>query len=335
MVDLERKLMPHIWDDNKVVANIGVLGKLFDSKVAGKKLDINSNGTLSIYIPSTFGIQGLRRFSQPSITSEDNFAAPIVKLFKKAKKEGVANEVIEKAINGINSLKDTYKDNPTKKDAVNNLVLKIKGSLIPGGLLDFIRDYKAFMAPYSFAQMQFLESTSNGACMAFTYFWIINKYNDKEWYYTVDYIIKNLDIIKNFQIKYEKFPQLRVGGRIDYAAEELNLEEHQFEEVKIDGGFKIIENYSGSQIFKNVLKAARQSDDPKLFIFTFEGAKPHAMGLDFRDERIDFFDPNFGEIRFNTSQGKAFYNFCDHMWAHLYGDVQNGLIYWDLYQFCY
>jgi len=318
--------MPNIWDADLIDSNLAVLANLTTSG-EGKKLNINSNGTLSIHLPS----QGTR-WSMPSVTDLVKFQEPLTRLFQEAiVQRNTDLNPVQVAYQGLVSLRGTYAKDQTKLKALNGLLDQINHGLLYlcscGQLLRLHAKYGQY-SRFPFAQAHFFNNDKPGICMAMTYYWVKRHRSEPNWHFTAREAIRLRTAVEKAQPIYEGFSRQRLSGRLvsldksinsksaeaELAPLKLNGDLEDYLSSKLDGSQKLVKSQAtGAAVFESILAECKKMEGTNFFA-TYEGDNPHISGLDIGNNRIDFFDSNFGEMSFDSGQKTLALSFFTDFW---------------------
>jgi len=158
--------MPSPGDPNNLQPNLTTLAQLGNKP--GSKLSYDKNrGRFSIQEPGFFSQSLPRTILKESVTSEEDFGAPIRELFAAAHAE---NHDVTQALNGLMALRQSYTGEKLRvlNAVIEDAELGVKKD--PAGVIRLRERYQQYLK-FGFAQVMFLPGSNPGVCYSFTIHW--------------------------------------------------------------------------------------------------------------------------------------------------------------------
>jgi hypothetical protein len=194
----------------------------------------------------------------------------------------------------------------------------------PGqSLVDFHKSQGVY-SKWMFAQGNALVGHP-GVCAAFSCVWVIRRLDKSDFSYQASNIAGRLGALMKYQKEYEALKSLPITKRLEKLSQVKGIVEDIsgadvdfdafFVQPQIDGGFKVIpDDKSATDVFRGILTQLLNEKTKGPFIVTYEGANPHMLAIDLREEKIVIFDPNFGEFSFPMVDVDKFLAMMDEAW---------------------
>jgi hypothetical protein len=333
--------MPSAGDTANLRPNLRTLAQLRDKR--GAKLSYDRNGGL-------FSIQEkgkwqsiARTFSRDSVTSEENFGAPMRELFAAAHAQiGVGADPITQAeitlaLDGLKALRASYFGDYDKLTTLDSVIADAKLGVKkePGHGISLRQRYAQYVT-FGLAQAMFLPQSNSGVCYSFTVHWarriLMGKasFSDSEFHPTQlgprdkERIMKKVDRwIRPMQAELKDWEMSQFGTTVMHLGRaEGDTRFHIYGKMfvlSVTDRHLIAADARGSQVMRAVLDVAKaQQAQFTIFIINFsKGTQAHAIGIHLKGA-LHFFDPNAGEFDFPDGSDADLTSFLDDWYKAFY-----------------
>ena len=345
--------MPGAGDPSVLDDNLGILASLRELKGVKLSYDI-ATGRFTVQEPGW--LQSVSRtLAGDSVTNEEKFRKPLRELFAAARNQYGDDAIINVALSGLNSLRNSYSDDVQKLKVLNEVIDDVSrwGKEESEAVLGLRRKYLRYLV-YGFSQDMFL-SNSPGVCYAFTCDWArrillsrkasfaegkkdtVSQLNSSldaaqraRMMKKVDSRIRPLQEASEAMMKSKKLSHAETVMRLGQSDLRFTMYHDLLIAHRCTAPTNVGIDESGETLIQTVMAEAYSvATDTEVFIVNIvpkkivnekgEQEPGHAFGIE-KSDGLHLFDSNVGEFHFRLGADEPRNDFLNEWWRVLYMD---------------